>query len=247
MDDFIRSVSMDDLLFYLIIAGTICVIFIVYRASRRRHEDLVDAAFALGFFATPLIAHDIKTAIEKFRLFHERSMTNAGRFAQKKDHDFNLSIFNVDMSGLTTERGFAVTVAHVRLHDHTLPNFVLETPSFVSIVKGHRAIPIIRFSDHPKFSRKFWLGGEDEQAIRDFFTPRLIAFFGQKKKAYQKFGIKLGPIKFGGIFPCLEARGNEFIFFFEGKAIVPERLPVFIDETEEMIKALTGEKIVGWS
>ena len=240
MADFIQSVSVDDLLFYFVAAVIFCVIYFIFRISKKRHEDLVDAAYALGFLATPLIAHDINSAIEKFRLFHERTMTNAGRFAQKKGHDFNLSIFNVDMSGMTTDREFAVTVAHVRSHDQTFPDFVMETPSFGSVMKGDRSIPIIRFKEHPKFSRKFWLGGEDEQAIRYFFTPRLIAFFEQKKWAYQKFGLNLGPIKFGGIFPCLEARGNEFIFFFESKAIAPERLPEFIDEAEEIIGALTG-------
>ena len=119
------------------------------------------------------------------------------------------------------------------------------------ILRFHRERPS-RHSDNkiqwpPEVFAKILAGGWRRASHPWLLYATAYCFFWTEKKAYQKFGIKLGPLKFGGIFPCLEARGNEFIFFFEGKAIVPERLPEFIDETDEMIKALTGEKIVGWS
>ena len=55
-----------------------------------------------------------------------------------------------------------------------------------------------------------------------------------------KYGLKLGPVGLGGRFPCLETRGNEFIFFFESKAIAPRQLTGFIDETIEIMECLTG-------
>ena len=38
----------------------------------------------------------------------------------------------------------------------------------------------IDFESHPKFSEMFVLKGPDEDAIRSFFTPELLAFFETK-------------------------------------------------------------------
>ena len=50
----------------------------------------------------------------------------------------------------------------------------------------------------------------------------------------------MGPIK-GASFPCLEASGDQILFFYEGLAIEPKKLSAFIDETIEVLKTLIGD------
>ena len=244
MHDFIRSMSTEDLVFYLIIVGSICMLFLFIWRRKRTHGDFVEAAQAMGFLSTPWEAQDINTTILNFKLYTKRSMLDLGPIVHKKRHDFNLTLFNVRMLWSNSNTRHPVTVAHVRLHDQTLPDFVLQTPPLLllSIFKNERMVRRIRFDGHPKFMRYFWLSGDDEQVIRAFFTPRIISFLERKTNVYQKLGLKLGPIGLGARFPCLEAVGNEFIFFFESKTIAPQKLQAFIDETEEIIQALTGPK-----
>lgn len=239
MDAISLPVSVEDLIFYFIIASTVILILVFYLARRKRQEDFIETAQALGFLSTRWISNDIYSSLVKFRLFHERSMLNPGPVVQTKRYGFNLSVFNVNMIWMQADRRKTVTVAHVRLHDQKFPDFLLESPTILVMFNMDRLDNRIQFSEHPKFSKLFWLKGENEQAIRNFFTSRRIFFLEQKRKKYMKYGFKMGPVGLGGRFPCLETRGNEFIFFFEREAIAAKQLTGFIDETIEIMECLT--------
>ena len=241
MDTIYLPISVEDLLFYFIMASAIILMLVIYIARRRRREDFIEAATALGFLSTTWISSDIYSSLVKFRLYNERSMLNPGPVVQTKLYGYNLSIVNVKMIWMKANERNAVTVAHVRLHDQKFPDFSLESPTVLVMFNMDRLDNRIAFSEHPEFSKLFWLKGENEQAIRDFFTPQRIAFFEQKRKKYFGYGLKLGPVGLGGRFPCLETRGNEFIFFFESKAIAPKKLSGFINETIEIMRCLTGQ------
>jgi MFS superfamily sulfate permease-like transporter len=61
----------------------------------------------------------------------------------------------------------------------SIPDFALEPEAlwtkFSELSFGHD----IDFDNHPKFSKKYYLRGEDEHAIRHFFSGELVAFFEQ--------------------------------------------------------------------
>lgn len=69
-----------------------------------------------------------------------------------------------------------VTVAFITDTDLPLPDFALEPESLGTrlsdLIHGHD----IDFSSAPAFSRKYYLRGFDEDKIRDFFQPDIIAF-----------------------------------------------------------------------
>ena len=239
MDSLKLPLTMEDLVFYAIIAGSIgfAVIFII--VSRRSRKGFLDAAHALGYLSAPRFAYDIHRAIEKFRVFQKRGILNPGPVAQKKGHEFNLSVFNASMHWMGRD-SHRVTIAHVRLHGSNLPDFVVRTISFAGILSGDDLPKRITFEGHPEFSKRLVLEGENESAIRAFFTPQMIGFFDEKRKVWMRSGLNWGPLYFGAAAPYLEARGNEFIFFFESKKIAPKKLAKFLDETVEVVRVLTS-------
>ena len=99
----------------------------------------------------------------------------------------------------------------------------------------------ITVDGHPEYSKRLWLEGEDESAIRALFTPRVLTYFEKKRKAWLRSGLNLGPINLGAKLPYLEARGNEIIFLFEGKVIAPKKLAQFIDDAVEVVRVFTRE------
>jgi MFS superfamily sulfate permease-like transporter len=58
-----------------------------------------------------------------------------------------------------------------------MPVFVLDKENFMSSLFQLSGLKDIDFKKHPDFSKRFYLSGEKEKSIRDFFTDDLIFFF----------------------------------------------------------------------
>jgi len=61
--------------------------------------------------------------------------------------------------------------------DVSLPVFVLDRENFVTSFYHLAGLDDINFEQFPDFSKRFYLNGTDEAAIRAFFTPALVFFF----------------------------------------------------------------------
>ena len=91
-------------------------------------------------------------------------------------HDSN--IFDVEFSEgeFIAKEVVRTTMMHISV-DVDLPQFTLDKEGFLERIyafAGFKDIPIEGQSD---FSSRFYLLGEDENAIREFFKPDLIHFF----------------------------------------------------------------------
>jgi len=78
------------------------------------------------------------------------------------------------------------TTVHVVRLPSLIPRFIIDKEGLfnkmfdrVRVLSGSKKD--INFSKHPGFSNKFQLSGEDEQAIRKFFTDDLIHFFEENE------------------------------------------------------------------
>jgi carbonic anhydrase len=58
-----------------------------------------------------------------------------------------------------------------------MPVFALDKENFMTTILHLSGMHDIDFKKHPDFSKRFYLRGEDEEAIRSFFTNNLIYFF----------------------------------------------------------------------
>ena len=242
MDNLLKSMTTDDLIFYGTILWGIGVLVILYIVSKRRGKGFIDAALESGFLSTPHITYDVHAAVKRFRLFRERAMFDLGPVVQIIRNGLRVSIFNTALYWRLSNSSSRVTIAHVRMHAQKLPEFILH--SAIISLKHLGADGLTRglnFDGHPEFSKYYVLQGDSEERIRVLFTPRLIIFFERKRKKFLKYGIKLGPISLGARIPCLEARGNEILFFFETKVVAPKKISEFVGETVEIVQALTSE------
>lgn len=94
------------------------------------------------------------------------------------DEKNRTSIFDVEFSEgeFIAKEVIRKTMMNIEL-DHNIPEFTLDREGVLErfyALAGFRDIPVL---DHPDFSSRFYLLGEDEEAIRGFFTSDLIHFF----------------------------------------------------------------------
>ena len=65
-----------------------------------------------------------------------------------------------------------------------MPTFMLRPEHFGDRIKSSFGKDDIDFDDSPIFSKKYFLQGPDEEAIRGFFTPQLRSFFAERQGWY---------------------------------------------------------------
>jgi MFS superfamily sulfate permease-like transporter len=69
-----------------------------------------------------------------------------------------------------------ITIAHVSDVDFVAPDFALEPEQMWTKLSELSFGQDIDFDNHPQFSRKYYLRGDDEKAVRGFFTEDVIKF-----------------------------------------------------------------------
>jgi MFS superfamily sulfate permease-like transporter len=89
----------------------------------------------------------------------------------------------VEISDITVTEGAGaaqhdskITVAHVSDLELTMPDFALEPESLFTKLSEISFGRDINFGDHPVFSKKYYLRGENENDVRNFFSPQILAF-----------------------------------------------------------------------
>ena len=120
------------------------------------------------------------------------------------------------------------TIYHTKLREVTLPAFRLGDKSLkISwdkiLLPGELDIGNIKFDDNPKFSKRYWVKGEQEEDIRWLFNDEVISYFENNKTIYY-----------------IESTGSEVIFI-SGKSsaetwLEPEVYPEKITEYASIIK-----------
>jgi MFS superfamily sulfate permease-like transporter len=69
-----------------------------------------------------------------------------------------------------------ITIAHITDLDFVVPDFALEPEQMWTKLSELSFGHDIDFDSHPQFSRKYYLRGDDENAVRKFFTEDVINF-----------------------------------------------------------------------
>jgi len=77
-----------------------------------------------------------------------------------------------------------VTVVHVSETDLPIPEFALEPESFGTKLTELIGGKDIDFAEFPDFSRKYYLRGESESGVRDFFTEPIVHFLENREEIH---------------------------------------------------------------
>ena len=120
------------------------------------------------------------------------------------------------------------TVARVSSAQLRLPSFVLRPESLLSKAMKLVGYDDINFAEHPEFSKRYLLGGQDQEAVRRVFTPAGIQFCEQHPKL------------------VVEANADRLIVYRQGLRVKPDALDRFIEEAKTLTRLL-GEAGAGAS
>jgi MFS superfamily sulfate permease-like transporter len=89
----------------------------------------------------------------------------------------------VEVSDITVTEGAGaaqhdtkITVVHISDVETTFPDFALEPEGLFTKISELNFGKDIDFSDHPVFSKKYYLRGEQEIDVRNFFSPAILSF-----------------------------------------------------------------------
>ncbi|PCJ91309.1 MAG: hypothetical protein COA50_16630 [Flavobacteriaceae bacterium] len=127
--------------------------------------------------------------LSNFRFFDSRPIEMKSNSLQGKDIENNaqweIADIVFDEGAMLALEVYQTTVQIIRLPSH-IPRFIIDKEGiFDKIFERVRAFTQsnrdIDFMKHPGFSLKFHLSGEDEDAIRTFFTDDLIRFLEENK------------------------------------------------------------------
>src|SRR6476620_446543 len=194
-----------------IIVGVIVVVAIVsYVISnirrRQRTEAFQRVAGDLGLNFSPQSNEFLITDLGWCELFSRGRDKKIMNLMRGSNEGREIAVF--DYQYVTghgkSRRTVSSTVACLRSEGTALPGFTLRpegTWDKLSSVFGRADID---FDAHPKFSRSFVLDGEDESAVRTFFTPPVLEYFEQH--------------------PGISAEGSNdtLLFYRQGKQVPPE-------------------------
>ena len=183
-----RRARNDDLTFTLIFWGAIvAVIAIVWMVSsyrrKKRAEALVRVAEELGLDYAAQGTEEFVTGFGPFQLFSRGRSKKVFNLMQGAADERGLAIFDyqfVTGSGKSAKT-WHYTVLCIRFDGQPAPTFSLRPENLGDKILGWFRGNDIDFDTHPTFSKRYFLHGEDETAVRNLFTPTVLEYFEERK------------------------------------------------------------------
>lgn len=114
--------------------------------------------------------------LDKFYFFRTKKIDHIyNTLSNKKD---NSLLFDIEFSEgeFIAKEVVRTTMLHIELNQE-IPSFTLDREGFLERVYAFAGFKDIPIDNHSDFSKRFYLLGEDEQAIKTFFTDDLVHFF----------------------------------------------------------------------
>ncbi len=115
-----------------------------------------------------------------------------------------------------------VTVVQVTETDLKIPDFALEPESMWSKLSELTAGKDIDFSDHPVFSKKYYLRGESEADVRAFFSSPVIAFLENREEMH------------------IECHRNKLLVYKKRELLTPNEIVYLEQFAEDFLRVVTG-------
>ncbi len=114
--------------------------------------------------------------LESFFYFKTKKIETVYNCLYDSENTFRLFDINYSEGEFIAKENVRTTMLHIKL-DHEIPEFTLDREGFLERIyafAGYKDIPI---ENHSDFSKRFYLLGENEKAIKQFFDDDLVHFF----------------------------------------------------------------------
>ena len=114
--------------------------------------------------------------LEHFLYFKTKWINFRYNNLESKNKDFLLFDLSYSEGAFIAKEDLRSTFLQIK-GPEKMPVFALDKENFMTNILQLSGLKDIDFKDYPDFSKRFYLRGEDEKAIRAFFTGNLIYFF----------------------------------------------------------------------
>jgi MFS superfamily sulfate permease-like transporter len=142
---------------------------------------------------------------------------------EKYTDNAKLSISDITLSevALQAKTDTHITVVYVSEFNNQIPDFACEPEglwsSFSEFVHGKD----IDFKEFPEFSEKYYLRGENEEAVRDFFSPHLVRFLEKNEDIH------------------LECHRNKLLFYAKRDLLEASEIETLVSYAERVLKVVS--------
>lgn len=125
---------------------------------------------------------------------------------------------------LQEQRDTHITLVTVTETENSIPDFALEPEGLWTKLSELSGSKDIDFTHHPEFSKKYFLRGENDEAIRKFFTEGVIQFLENREEIH------------------IECHKNKLLFYKKRELLTPSEID-FIEKFAEDFLAVINQKI----
>ncbi len=137
-----------------------------------------------------------------------------------EDGKFEASDITLREGAMQEQHETRITILHVSEMEVPVPDFALEPEGLWSKLFEGVAGKDIDFIDHPEFSKKYYLRGEDETTIRNFFTEPIISFLENREEMH------------------IECHRNRLIFYRKRDLLEPAEILYVSKFAEEFLQLI---------
>lgn len=114
--------------------------------------------------------------LDDFMFFKTKRINHIYNQLSSDDNDINLFDIEFYEGEFIAKEVVRTTMLHIDVHQN-IPQFTLDREGFLEKVYAFAGYKDIPFEEHSDFSKRFFLLGDDEEAIKKFFKADLIHFF----------------------------------------------------------------------
>ena len=199
-------------------------IYISISRQLKRQKELQVMADSLGFSYNDEQTEKVRELLEASSMLGNEMFFNVlgGTF---NGTYFAIGDFNITVGSDSRKRKQYQTYVVIHSGKLTSPNFCLQPESALfrmaeGLLNRLTGSVDIDFPTHPDFSDNYFLKGSNEDAVREFFTPRVLEYF----QAHHGLSV--------------EVFNGTLVFFRLGELVKPDDIKALIDNAMEVHQVL---------
>lgn len=135
---------------------------------------------AVNFNLNYTINKELDIQLDSFGLFKTKKIERTYNFLNQENEQITMFDISFSEGAFIAKEVIRSTMLHFNISKN-IPSFTLEREGFLEKVSAFAGFTDINIDGASHFSNRFYLKGENETAIRAFFSPKLIRFLESNK------------------------------------------------------------------
>lgn len=195
------------------------------RSAKIRREAFIEVAESMGLTSYPDGDGELLERFGAFKLFNQGRARKMKNVVQGDSGEVKLAIFDYQFTtghGKQTRTHYQ-SIISLQSPNLNCPAFTMRPEGMFDKIGSALGFQDIDFESHPTFSKMFVLKSPNEEAVRQYFSPRMLEFFETKK------GISV------------EAGHGAMFFYRSSRRIKPEEIKDYLAQAYEVYGAMVDQ------